>query len=92
MHLQLARWRRGVNAFSQAHKGNPQQLELIEQRHEVLEASAEPIQAPADQHIELPALGITDQLIQGRALILGVTDALVGVLVSRPAPSLYVLA
>ena len=28
-------------------------------------ALVKPIQAPADQHIELPALGITDQLIQG---------------------------
>ena len=92
MHLQLARWRRGVNPFSQAHKDNPQHLELIEQRHEVLEASAEPIQTPAHQDIELSTLGISDQHIKGRAFILGATDALVGVLVSRPAPSLYVLA
>ena len=92
MHLQLARWRRGANPFSQAHKGNPQHLELIEQRHEVLEASAEPIQTPAHQDIELSTLGISDQRIKGRAFILGATDAPVGVLVSRPAPSLYVLA
>ena len=32
VHLQLARWRGGVNAFSQAHKGNPQHVEFVERR------------------------------------------------------------
>ena len=32
MHLQLACWRRGVNPFSQAHKGNPEHLELVGDR------------------------------------------------------------
>ena len=30
VHLELARWRGGVNAFSQTHKGNPKYLEFVE--------------------------------------------------------------
>ncbi len=92
MHLELSGWRGGVNPFCQAHKGDPEHLEFVEQRDQVLQASAESIQTPADQHVKASAFGITDQGIKGRAFILGATDALVGVLVSRPAPSLDVLA
>ena len=70
VHLKFARWRRGVNPFSQAHQGNPQHVEFIEQGHQVLEASAESIQAPTHQDIKPSALGVSDQGIEGRAAIL----------------------
>ena len=46
-------------------------MEFIEQGHQVLEASAESIQAPTHQDIEPSALGVSDQgIVEGRAAIL----------------------
>ena len=56
------------------------------------QAAAEAIQAPTDQNIELPTLGISDQGVQGRAAILGPRDAVIDVLLSCLTPSRHIVA
>ena len=46
---------------------------------------SEPIQPPADQHIEATALGVTDQIVEGGATILRPAHAAIDVLNRRPA-------
>ena len=82
VHLELSGWRGGVDAPRQAHKGDPKYLEFVQECDQVLQASAEPIQTPADQHVKASAFGIADQGIKGRAFILGHADALVGAVTS----------
>ncbi len=53
----------------------------------MLEAPSETVEAPADQHIETPPLGVPDQLIEGRTLLDGPADPLIDVLPSLPASS-----
>ena len=64
----------------QQRTGHP--LEFVQECDQVLQASAEPIQTPADQHVKASAFGIADQGIKGRAFILGPADALVGAVTS----------
>jgi len=66
VHLQLAGWRRRVDALRQADERNPQRLQLVEQRNQVLQIASQSIEPPADQHVEPPAPGIADQIIQRR--------------------------
>src|SRR5262245_52208328 len=46
MHLQLASWRRGVDVFRQRYERDPESLQLVEQRDQVFEIPAEPIEFP----------------------------------------------
>ena len=48
MHLQLAGWRRRVDALLQADERHAQRLELVEQGDEVLQAAPQLIEPPAD--------------------------------------------
>ena len=41
----------------------------------MLQAGAEAVQPPADDHVEAPAPGVTQQLVQSRTPINGATDA-----------------
>ena len=67
-------------------KRDAEGLQLVEQRDQVPEVPAEPIQPPADQHVEPTPLGIPDQLIQRRPPVLAPAHPFVDVLDRRPAP------
>jgi hypothetical protein len=68
--LEPTGWCRGVDPFTERDEGDPDGLEIIEERDEVLQVAPEPIQPPADEHIEPSALGILQERIQGRPTIL----------------------
>ncbi len=58
MHLELPGRGRSVDPFRQRDKRHAEGLELVEQGHQVFQAAAQPVQSPADQDIEPPALEI----------------------------------
>jgi len=43
MHLELPRWRGGVDAFGQADERHAEGLQVIKQRDQVLQVPAEPV-------------------------------------------------
>jgi hypothetical protein len=45
-------------------------LELVQERHEMLEVAPETVEPPHDNHIDLPPLGISHEPIEGRAFVL----------------------
>ena len=56
----------------------------------MLEVPSEPIQAPADDDIESPPLGIRQQLIESGATVLRPTHPAINELHGGPAPGLDV--
>src|SRR5688572_17886715 len=54
------------------------------------EITTEPVQSPADQHVEPSSLGVLEQSIQSRPRLLSSTDATVHEFRRGPAPCLYV--
>ena len=52
MKLQLAGWRGAVNSFSERDERHTNSLKVFEQRDEMPEVASEPVQPPADQHVE----------------------------------------
>ena len=90
MELQLARWRRAVDAFSKTDERNPQRLKFFDERDEMPEIPPEPIQSPADQDIELAPFRIGDERIQSWTPVLRPTDTTVYVLLPDPAACLKV--
>ena len=87
MHLQLARGRGGIDAFLQRDKRDPQRLELVEQRDQMLQAATESIQPPTDQDIELASLDIRENGIQGRSTLPTPRHAPINELDRGPAPN-----
>ena len=71
MELEPARGRRAVDPLAQTDEGHAHDVQFVQERHQVAEVPAQPVQPPADQHIELPTLGVPDQGVQGRSAILG---------------------
>src|SRR5262245_37541062 len=90
MHLQLAGRGRRVDPLRQADKGNPERLELVEQRDQVLQIAPQAIEAPADDDVEPTAPGIADQIVQRRTAILRPRYAAVDVFDGRPVAGLNV--
>ena len=73
VQLQLPRWCRAVDALAQAHKRNPEGVQLVEERDQVAEA-------PAGHHIESTPPRITEKLIERRTAISRAGHAFVDVL------------
>ena len=88
MQLEPSRRRLQVDAFPEGYKPYSEGLELVEQRDEVLEAAPQAVQAPHDDGIHRPALGVAQQAIKGGAAIRGPADAVVDVLDAGPASCL----
>src|SRR5205823_723874 len=65
---------RGVDALSQAHKGDTQRLEFFQQRDQVLQVPAEAIQAPAADDTESASFGVDDHAIECRPAVFRTTD------------------
>ena len=65
-------------------------LQVFEHRHEMPQVASEPVQPPAHQHVESSALGVLQQGIESRTLVLRATDATVNVFDSGPAACLAV--
>ena len=68
----------------------PTCLQVFEHRHEVPQVASEPVQTPAHQHVESSALGILQEGIESRTLVLRAADATVNVFGGRPAACLAV--
>jgi hypothetical protein len=85
VHLEPAGGRRGVDPFREADERDAKRLKLVEERDQVLQAATEPIEAPADQHIEPPPLGIGQELIERGAPVLRSAYAAVYELGSGPS-------
>ena len=92
VHLELAGGRRGVDPFREADERDAKRLKLVEERDQVLQTAPEPIEPPADQHIEPPPLGIGQELIERGAPVLRSAYAAIDVLDRRPAARLDVTA
>ena len=68
--MELTSWRRGVDALGQTDEGHAERLQIIEQRNQVLEIAAKPIETPAHEHVELAPLGIFQRAIKTGVLSL----------------------
>ena len=69
VHLQPPSRGCGINAFLKGDKRYAEHAEFIEQRDEMLQVSAEPVESPADQHIDSTTPGIFDEAVQCRTPI-----------------------
>ena len=56
VQLHLPGGRRAVDASPKRHERDADSLKLFEQRYEMAEVAPEPIQAPANEHVEAPTL------------------------------------
>ena len=93
VELQPPGWRGAVDPFPEADEGHTHRLQLIEQRHEMLEAAPEPIQPPHHQDIDPSAPGVLDQPVERGAPIPCTRDAVIDVLDRGwPAPGVDVPA
>ena len=92
MELKPAGRCRAVDALTQTDERDAHDVQFVQERHQVAEVPPEPVQAPADQDIELTAFGVQDERIEGRPAILGPGHPFVDVLDCRPAPGRDVLA
>ena len=52
VHLQLAGRRRGVDALGERHERDAERLQLLEQRHEVPQVAAKPVEPPDHEDVE----------------------------------------
>jgi len=77
-------------ALAERDERHADRLQLLEQRDEMFQVASEPVQPPADQHVEPAALGIPDQLVERGPLVFGAGDALIDVLDGRPPASRHV--
>ena len=71
VELEPSRRRGGVDALGQADEGDTQRLQFVNQQNQVPKVATESVQSPHDQGVELPALGGGNQLVKGRAPVLG---------------------
>ena len=55
---------------------NVQRRDLVQEAHEMLEASPKTVYGPRHDHIELPAVGVLEHLIEPRAPIAAAAEAL----------------
>jgi hypothetical protein len=58
VHLQLAGRRSDVDTLGQTQERDTERPELLEEHDQMSLAATEPVEAPADQHIESPPFGI----------------------------------
>ena len=77
VHLQFAGWSGRVDALLQADEGHAEGLQLVQQRDQMAEIPAQPIQSPADQDVKPSPAGVRHQSIQGRPPILSAAHATV---------------
>ena len=69
MELQLAGWRRRIDALSEGHERDAQGLQLLEQCDQVLQATPEAIKAPAHDNVHFAPTGCSDEIVRaGRRL------------------------
>jgi hypothetical protein len=74
-----------VDSFTERHESHASRLPLVEKHNEVPQIPPQPIQAPADDGLNLVAAHGLSQLIQGGTAVLRTTDPVVDVLDGRPA-------
>jgi hypothetical protein len=84
MKLKLSCGRRAVDPLPHRDERDAERLEFIEQCNQVSQITSEPIEPPADQHIELPSSSCTQQLVEGGPTILGTADTAIDVLPGGP--------
>ena len=81
-----------VDALVEANEGDTHDLQLIEQRDKVLQIPTQAVEPPAHQHVELPAFGIGEELVERRPAVLRAADAAVHILDRCPTAGLAVAA
>ena len=79
-----------VDALAQADKRHADMIQIFEHGHKVTEVASESIEPPTDQNIEASALGVLQERIESRTLVLRTADASVHELGAGPATSLAV--
>jgi len=70
VHLELSCGRGRVDALGEADERHAKDLRFFEQRDQVFEIAPEPIQPPAEEHIELPSQRVLEQRVEGGASVL----------------------
>jgi hypothetical protein len=70
VQLQPAGRRPEVDALAEADEPDPEVVQVAEQRDEMPQTPAQPIQPPADQDVEPPPSGVPQEVVQGGPAIL----------------------
>ena len=74
-----------VDALPERREGDPERLEIIERHDQMAQVPPKPIQLPAHQHVELPAAGVDQELVERRPAFLRAADAVIDILHCGPA-------
>jgi hypothetical protein len=90
LHLKSAGGRRCVDAHGEADERDAERLEILQQRDQVLQVAAKPIEPPADHDVEPAALGIGQKPIESGASVLRPAHPAVDILRCGPASRLDV--
>ena len=90
MQLKASRRRLQVDAFAEGHEPHPEGLEVVQERHEVLQAAPQTIQPPDYDGIHFPAPGIRHEPVQGWTAIRAAGDAMIDVFHGLPPASLHI--
>jgi len=61
---------RSVDPLGKRYQGDPERVKLLQQQYEVAEVPPEPVQPPANDHVELAAARVGEQLVETCATIL----------------------
>src|SRR5262249_2866145 len=70
VELQLAGGGSAIDAFAETDERDADRLELLEQRHQMLQIPAEPIETPAHQDVEAPPARVSHEAIAPRPSVL----------------------
>jgi len=75
-------------------QSNPERLKILQQRNQVLQIPAEPVEPPADDDVERAPLRIPDEQVERRALVLRSADPLstYSTAAVQPRASTYLLS
>jgi hypothetical protein len=85
MELELSCRCREIDTFIQRKERDAECREVVDERDQVLQVAAQPIELPGHDDVELPMPRVLHQAIEGRPPVLGPRDAVVDVFDGRPA-------
>jgi hypothetical protein len=70
VELQLARGRRTVNSFPEAHERDAERLKFLDECDQVAEVATKAIEPPGDHDIKTALPGVSDERVEGRSALL----------------------
>ena len=92
MQDESARWTRRVDALAERDEADTERVKLVEQQDQMTEVSTEAVKTPAHENVELTALRVGHEPVEGWTPVLRPAHPTIDILDGRPASGLAVAA